>query len=263
MKQPSVIDTHAHLTYDNFKNNLPQLLKTYAEQGVSHVFTVGYDLESSKQCLQLAQAHKNVYAIIGIHPSDITTLNKNALAWLEQAGQDESVIAIGEIGLDYHYDTTQKQLQKEGFVAQIKLAHKLKLPIIIHTRDASEDLLKILQENKQFLQFGGLVHCFSENLAFYNEISALGLSISVGGVITFKNSSLLTETVLDIPLQNIVLETDSPYLTPVPYRGKLPNEPKFVTLVAQKLADLKQVSYTELAQITNANVARIFPKFKP
>ena len=263
MKQPSVIDTHAHLTYDNFKTNLTTLLKTYEEQGVSHVFTVGYDLESSKQCLQLAQTHKNVYAIIGIHPSDISVLDKHALAWLEKAGKDKSVIAIGEIGLDYHYDTTQKQLQKEGFVAQIKLAHKLKLPIVIHTRDASEDLLEILQENKQFLQFGGLVHCFSENLAFYHQINALGLSISLGGVITFQNSSALREAVLGIPLQSIVLETDSPYLTPVPYRGKQQNEPKFVTLVAQKLADLKQVTYTEVAHVTNANVARIFPKFKP
>lgn len=258
-----VIDTHAHLTYDTYKNNLTNLLAEYKEQGVSHVFTVAYDLESSKQCLQLATQHKQVYAVIGIHPSDINDLTPQSLAWLNQAASHPKVVAVGEIGLDYHYTTEHKEQQKQGFVAQLKLANQHNLPIVIHTRDASEDLVQILTQNKHLLNNGGLVHCFGQDYAFYQQIAALGLSISVGGVLTFKNAKDLVEAVTQIPLTQIVLETDSPYLTPAPFRGKQQNNPGLVPLVAQKLADIKQVSYDQVAQTTNQNVARIFPKFLP
>ncbi len=256
------VDVHAHLTDQQFHNRLPQLVDDLKNHNLDMVFTVGYDLESSQACVQLATQYDKVYAIVGIHPSDIETLNSQTLATLSSLLHHPKVLAVGEIGLDYHYGQENKDLQKQGFVAQLELAHNHGLPIVIHTRDASEELLELLNQNKHLLTHGGMVHCFSETYEFYEQIEKLGLSISVGGAITFKNATDLQQTVARIPLSAIMLETDSPYLTPMPYRGKVANEPKFIPIIAQKLAELKQTSLETVAEVTTQNARKLFQKLQ-
>jgi len=175
------------------------------------------------------------------------------------------VLAIGEIGLDYHYidsnDEISKAKQKEVFVSQIKLADKLNLPIVIHLRDACQDMLKILKENKQYINHGGIIHCFSESVESFREFKKLGFAISVGGVVTFKNGKKLQEVIREAELTDILLETDCPYLTPEPYRGQV-NEPKNVYYIAEKICELKNISMEELSVATNKNIKRIFKKFR-
>jgi len=254
-----VIDTHAHLT-DEIYTNVNDIIKNFNANNLSRVFCVAYDLESAQKCLELSKKHSTVYSIIGIHPTELELFNPDWLAWLEeQSVKNYKVIAIGEIGLDYHYPDTDKEKQKEVFIDQIKLADKLGLPIIIHERDAIEDVLKILTEYKQFVNNGGVFHCFNHDFKTYKKIEKLGYFVSFGGIITFKNAGIVTETVRQVPLSRIILETDCPYLAPVPYRGKV-NEPKYVNWVAQKIAELKNIPLQEIEEQTNKNVFSLFKR---
>lgn len=257
-----LIDTHAHLTYENLNQNYATLLKDWQDNNVKIIFTVGYNLESSKHSLEIANSYPNIYAVIGVHPSDIDCLNQDTLNWLEQNAKNDKVVAIGEIGLDYHYPNINKENQINGFIKQLQLAHKVGLPVVIHTRDCKDDILNILKQNKHLLSNGGVVHCFSEDYEFFKEIESLGLSISIGGVITFNNAKNLQNTIKQIPLSKIMLETDAPYLTPMPFRGKVKNNSKFIPLIAQKLAQLKEVTLEEVANQTTKNVYNLFKKVK-
>lgn len=172
---------------------------------------------------------------------------------------NEKVVAIGEIGLDYHFEPFDKNQQMQVFTKQLELANQIKLPVQIHCRDAMKDMLKILNSNKQLLKQGGIVHCFSGNLNDLNQIQELGLKISLGGVVTFKNSKDLQNLIKDIPLEMIMFETDCPYLTPHPYRGKI-NEPKYMALNAKKVAELKNIPYKEMFEISTNNCLDVFKK---
>lgn len=254
-----IIDTHAHLTDEKYED-VEKLIKSFTADNLSAVFCVGYDLKSSKESLALAKKHKNIYAIIGFHPSDIRGLGKKELNWLEKHSKDEKVIGIGEIGLDYHFDDApSKEEQKQGFIEQIKLSDRAGLPIVIHERDAIDDLLQILKANKKYLNHGGIVHCFGHDYKTYKSLEKLGFIVSFGGVVTFKNAGIVPDTAKQIPLSKMVLETDCPYLAPVPFRGKL-NEPKYVNIVAKKIAELKNISVEEVEKETNRNILNLFKK---
>lgn len=254
-----IIDTHAHLTDEKYEN-IEEIINNFSADNLSAVFCVGYDLKSSQDSLALANKHNNIYAIIGFHPSDIRSMGEKELEWIEEHAKDKKVIGIGEIGLDYHFDDApSKEEQKEGFVSQIRLADKVGLPIIIHERDAIDDVLNILKANKKYLNHGGIIHCFGHDYKSYKKFEKLGFLVSFGGVVTFKNAGVVPETATLVPLSNMVLETDCPYLAPVPFRGKL-NQPKYVNMVAEKIASLKGISVKEVENQTTQNALNLFKK---
>lgn len=256
-----MIDTHAHLTdvvYDECRNTL---ISSFVSDGLEKVFTVGYDLDSSKKCVELATKYDNIYAIIGVHPENAKDYSPECEQQLTKLCQNEKVIAIGEIGLDYHYEGYDKECQKRVLLAQMQLAHKLQLPIVIHLRDAVGDFIPLIKEHQDLLEYGMLLHCYSESIESYEIFSKMGIYVAFGGVITFKNATRLQEVVKYVPLDRIVLETDCPYLAPVPYRGTV-NEPKNVLLVAEKIAELKNIPLREVLDTTTNNALKFFSKVK-
>ena len=254
-----LIDTHAHLTDDKYNLNRQEVIDALKDNNVEKVFCVAYDKKSIKEVFELSQNNDNIYAILGVHPEEVQDYDNETIALLKEYANNPKVIAIGEIGLDYHYDNFDKNKQKEIFVAQLKLAHELQLPICIHNRDSIGDCLEILKENKRLLEFGGVVHCFSESVEIYKEIKKLGLKISFGGILTFKNSVVAPKVCAEADLSDILIETDCPYLTPHPYRGYI-NEPKYTTYVAQKIAEIKKISYDTVVDVTTQNALELFKK---
>ena len=263
-----LIDTHAHLTDEKYNGKLDRMIELFKAENIESVFTVAYNKETITRCVELSEKYENVYAIIGVHPDDVDDYSPEVERLIECYAKCEKVLAIGEIGLDYHnIDKTLdiekiKQKQKNVFIAQLMLANKLNLPVEIHTRDAIDDTIDILVKNKDLLKNGGVVHCFSEGVEEFRQIKECGLIISVGGVLTFKNGKKLQEVVMQADLNDIILETDCPYLTPEPFRGKAINEPKFVKYVAEKIAQLKNISVEDVVVANNCNVRRIFKKYK-
>ena len=254
-----LIDTHAHLTDEKYNGRRDELIESFKKDNIGKVFSVAYDKKSIKETFELAKKHKNIYAILGVHPEEVQDYDEETINLLKTYSSHPKVIAIGEIGLDYHYENFDKQKQKEVFVAQLKLAHELNLPICIHNRDSIGDCLEILKENKEYLSNGGVVHCFSESVETYKEVKKLGLKISFGGILTFKNSVLAPKVCEVADLEDIIIETDCPYLTPHPYRG-IVNEPKYINLVAQKIAEIKKISYDQVVKQTTKNALLLFKK---
>lgn len=255
-----LIDTHAHLNDEYFIDSREALIASLDCDNIEKVFVVGYDLESSLEAIKLSEQHKNIYAIIGMHPEYAGAYNADFEAFIENNINKSKVLAIGEIGLDYYWDKDNKEVQKQVFLSQIKLAYKHKVPFVIHCRDAIGDLIKILKENKNLLEFGGVVHCFNESVESYKELHNLGFKFSFGGSITFKNSKNAPSLLEQVDVNDILLETDCPYLTPEPLRGKEKNQPKNVWLVLNKIAEYKNMDAEKLAQITNNNVYKVFKK---
>lgn len=260
----SFIDTHTHLL-DEKMPDIDMLREHWKCNHISNVFVVSFDKKSIYDYNKLAIDNKDIYCILGVHPEEVKDYTPDLEKELLEICQGEKVLAIGEIGLDYHYidssDEASKAKQKEVFVSQIILADKLNLPIVIHLRDACQDMLNILKENKHYLNNGGVIHCFSESVESFREFKKLGFAISVGGVVTFKNGKKLQEVIKEAELTDILLETDCPYLTPEPYRGQV-NEPKNVYYIAEKICELKNISMEELSDATNKNIKRIFKKFR-
>lgn len=262
------IDSHAHLTdskYDNIRKNL---INSLSNDGIKSVFTVAYDDISSKECVYLAQKYENIYAIIGVHPDEVRCYSAETEKMLRNLAKEPKVLAIGEIGLDYHNIPSNadiektKELQKQVFIKQLEIAHTFNLPVVVHTRDSLNDALSVLEEHKDLLSNSGVIHCFLDGYEDYQRIKNLGLKISVGGILTFKNAKSLQETIKLIDVQDIILETDCPYLTPEPFRGKVINEPKYTLYVASKLSELKNISIDKISKITNKNIQDIFKKYK-
>lgn len=256
-----LIDTHAHLTDSKYNENRDELIQSLKDDKVEKVFTVAYNTESIIECTELAEAYENVYAIIGVHPDDAKEFGPDTAKLIKSKAQSPKVIAIGEIGLDYHYENYDKELQKQVFIEQLKLADKLGLPVAIHNRDSIGDCLAILKEHKHLLKHSGVVHCFSESVEVYKEVKKLGLKIAFGGTLTFKNSVTAPAVCKVADLEDILLETDCPYLAPHPYRGKV-NEPKYTSLVAQKIAEIKEISYDTVVDTTTQNALNLFKKVK-
>jgi len=247
------VDTHIHL--DLIKRNAQEVVRDAAEKKVTKMVTIGIDLESSKIALEFASRYEGVYAAIGFHPHESKFLDEENLKELEKLAKKDKVVAIGETGLDYYWKHSNLACQMEAFRKQVILAGKLNLPLIIHDRDAHQDALKILAEEAKSLKV--LLHCFSGDLDMAKVCIERGYYLGIGGVVTFNNAKKLRAIVKEISLESLVLETDSPYLAPHPFRGK-PNEPKYIPLIAERIAELKGVSVKEVAERTSANSKEIF-----
>lgn len=252
-----LFDTHAHYNDEQYDGDREELIEKMYEEKVTKIVVVGYDIEKSKQAVEIAKKHEYIYAAVGIHPSDIEKSKEKIdeqIQEIEKLSSREKVVAIGEIGLDYHWEKENKELQKYAFIKQIELANKLKLPIIIHTRDAIADTIEILKNIK--IENSGVLHCCTLNKDLIKTGLEAGLYTSFGGPITFKNTKNL-EFIETIPDDKILIETDSPYLTPEPNRGKR-NDSRNVKYVAEKIASIKQKSVEEIAKITYENGKRLF-----
>ncbi|MBT9142708.1 MAG: D-aminoacyl-tRNA deacylase [Dehalococcoidia bacterium] len=252
----SLIDTHAHLTDNRFAHDLDEVLLRAEESGVRAMINVGYDLSSSRRCVALASKSEMFFAAVGIHPHEAAKVGEQALARLRQLALGGNVVALGEMGLDYYYNHSPRNLQQELFRRQIRLAKSLSLPIIVHDRDAHEDVLTILGEEGAET-VGGVLHCFSGNLNFAARCLNLGFHISLAGPVTFSNSKDLAAVAEFIPSDRLLLETDAPYLAPVPYRGKR-NEPAYLLAVAEKVATLRRTTVKELSDCTTENAKKLF-----
>lgn len=251
-----LIDSHCHLDFEGLSDRLPEVLAAMEANDVGGCMTIGVTLEEAPQVLAIAEAHEQVFASVGVHPEyadhqepDVETLC--ALA------QHPKVLAIGETGLDYHWHKDQPEWQRERFRVHIRAAKLLNKPLVIHTREAAEDTLAILKEEGAGT-VGGILHCFTESLAVAEEAIALGFYISISGIVSFKKAEQVHEVARAIPLDRLLIETDSPYLAPVPYRGK-PNEPAYVRHVAEAIANLRQISYAEVAEASSRNFLTLFP----
>ena len=254
-----IIDTHAHLNDKIYSDNIDELISSLKDNGIEKVFTVGFDLQSSEECVKLAEKYDNIYAIIGVHPDESERDSQDVENRLIELSKSNKVIGIGEIGLDYHNNAPDtKDRQKEVFKKQLQLANKLSLPIVIHNRDSIGDCLSILKANKHLLTKGGIVHCFSESYESYKEIKKLGLKVAFGGNLTFKNAVNGPKVAKECDIEDIVFETDCPYLTPVPKRGTFPNEPKYIRYVIEKFAELRGEGVESVIHKTTQNVYKLF-----
>ncbi len=253
-----LIDTHAHLDDKRFNQDRDELIRGLPQRGISRVISPGIDIKSSQHCVDLSDEYEIVYAGVGIHPHEVKDVEDDYLDGLCAMAKSKKVVAIGEIGLDYYYDFSPRETQKKRFVEQIELAAQLELPVIIHNRDSHEDMLNILKSNKNLIG-GGVMHCYSGSWEMAKVLLDLGLYISLGGPVTFKNAKRPVEIAKNIPLDRLLIETDSPYLTPVPYRGKR-NDPGYVGLVAEKIAEIRRIGVEEIGEITTANAMALFHK---
>lgn len=251
-----IIDTHAHYDDESFDIDRDDLLTGMKGRGVERIVTVGADIATSKAAIELTKKYPFVYGAIGVHPSDVTELDEEKIAWLLEMSREDKIVAIGEIGLDYHYDEPLPEIQKKWFIRQLALAREAGLPVIIHSRDAAEDTLQIMQENHAE-ELGGVVHCFSYSLEMAKEYVKMGFYIGLGGVCTFKNAKKVKKVAAEIPLEKIVLETDCPYLAPEPNRGKR-NDSANLIYVAREIAALRGISEEEVIRQTRDNACRLY-----
>ena len=253
-----IIDTHVHYDDEAFSEDRDTVLEEIKTAGVGLVVNIGSSFETAKESVRLSEKYDFIYAAVGVHPSEIGELTEEHMAWLLEASKREKVVAIGEIGLDYHYDEPERELQKKWFRRQLEIAREVSLPVCIHSRDAAKDTLDIMKEQKAE-EIGGVIHCFSygwEQAKIYLE---MGFYLGIGGVVTFKNGKKLKEVVKNAPASRLVLETDAPYLAPVPYRGKR-NHSGYLPLVAEAIAEIKGLSKEEVIRITEENARKLYPK---
>lgn len=256
------IDIHCHLTGGEF-DSIENVLARAKENGVERIVCSGFDLDSSYAAAELATLYENVYFTAGFHPSELDKFKDGDLEKIRALCQHEKCIAVGEIGLDYHFDDNPpRETQRKLFVEQLRLADELGLPVVLHSRDAAQETLEILQVNRELLKRGGLMHCYSYSAEMTRDFLDLGLYFSFGGPCTFKNASKVVESVQRIPATRLLSETDCPYLTPVPYRGTFPNEPKNVVFVTEKLAEIKQENKEQLKKQIWENAQALFFKLK-
>lgn len=251
-----LFDTHVHLNASQFAEDEEEVISRAQAEGVSMMVVVGFDKETIQGAIRIAEKYNFIYASVGWHPVDAIDMKEEDLVWIEELASHPKVVALGEMGLDYYWDKSPKDIQKEVFRKQIRLAKKVKLPIIIHNREATQDIVEILKEEDAG-EVGGIMHCFSGSLETAKECIDMNFYISFGGPVTFKNAKKPKEVAAELPLEKLLIETDCPYLTPHPYRGKR-NEPAYVKLVAEQIAELKGLSYEEVARQTTLNAKKIF-----
>lgn len=251
-----LFDTHTHINADDFKEDLGEVIERAKEAGVNQMLVVGFDRQTIEDAMKLINTYDFLYGAVGWHPVDAIDMTEEDLTWLEELAAHPKIVALGEMGLDYHWDKSPKEVQADVFRKQIRLAKRLELPIIIHNREATEDILNILIDEKAET-VGGIMHCFSSDLDTAKKCMEMNFYISFGGPVTFKNASLPKEVAKEIPLDRLLVETDCPFLSPHPFRGKR-NEPARVRLVAEKIAELKGLSLEELARVTTNNAKQLF-----
>lgn len=254
--QELIFDTHAHYDDEAFDEDREELLNGLKEQGVGCVINVGASIESTKRTIELMNKYPFIYGALGVHPSDTGELTEADMQWLKEQFQNPKAVAVGEIGLDYYWDEPERSIQQKWFERQLELAKEVKKPVSIHSREAANDTLSIMK-NAHAEEIGGVIHCFSYGKEMAREFLNLDFYFGIGGVLTFNNGKKLKEAAAYIPMDKILLETDCPYLAPVPYRGKR-NNSTYLTYVVQELAQIKGLSEEEVIRITRENGEKLF-----
>jgi len=251
-----LFDTHVHLNARQFSEDRDEVIKRAHDNGVTRMTVVGFDDETIPIAIDIAEEYENIYATVGWHPVDAISFTEEKLQWLESLASHPKVVALGEMGLDYYWDTSPKDVQEKVFRQQIRLAKKVNMPIIIHNREATRDIIKVLQEEKAET-VGGIMHCFSGTVQDVAPCLDMNFYISIAGPVTFKNAHEIKEVAKSVPLDKLLVETDAPYLAPHPHRGKR-NEPAHVRLVVEKIAELRNIDEQELFEITTENALKFF-----
>lgn len=251
-----IFESHAHYDDEAFNEDRETLLASMQENGIGTIINVGASIASTQSTIALTQQYPFLYGAAGVHPSETAELDEDKLCWLEQQCRREKIVAVGEIGLDYHWPEPDRALQKYWFEKQLELAARVNLPLIIHSREAAKDTLDIMKAHHT-QDSRGVIHCFSYTKEIAQEYISMGYYIGIGGVITFSNAKKLKETAAAIPIEKILLETDCPYLAPVPNRGKR-NSSLNLPYVAQEIAQIKGISREEVVSITSENAQRLF-----
>ena len=250
-----IFETHAHYDDEQFDQDRDEILQSMAAGGIGTIVNVSASYDSCWRVVDMVQVYPFMYAAVGVHPDEVGALNEERLEEMRKLCEDPKVVAIGEIGLDYYWDKEAREEQRHWFIRQLELARKLGLPVLIHSREAAADTMEVMKEYGKGLK--GVIHCYSYSAEMAKEYVKMGYYIGVGGVVTFKNARKLKETVREIPLTSIVLETDCPYLAPVPYRGKR-NSSLYLPYVAEEIAALKQVSFEEVVSQTERNAKDLY-----
>lgn len=255
-----IFETHAHYDDDKFTEDRDELILAVHESGVHPIINVGASIHSTQTTLELAKRYPFIYAAVGVHPSDVADLNEDTFAWLKEQTTYAKTVAVGEIGLDYYWDKEAdvQEKQRYWFGRQLQLAREANLPVIIHSRDAAADTLQVMKDNHAET-IPGVIHCYSYSPELAQEFVRMGYYIGVGGVVTFKNAKKLVETVQTIPMERILLETDSPYMAPEPHRGTR-NDSRNIPYVIAKIAELKGITPQAVERITEENAYRLFAK---
>ncbi len=251
-----IFDTHAHLNDERFAADRDTLIRSCFEDNIALILNIGCCIESSYDSVALAKQYPGIYAAVGVHPHSAEEMNEEEFEKLKQLAKEDKVCAIGEIGLDYYYNNSPRDIQRYWFECQLAYAVEINMPVVIHNRDAQKDCMDILHKY-DLTKSSGVVHCFSGSVEIAREVLKMGLYISIGGALTFKNASRLLHVAESVPLDRILLETDCPYLTPEPHRGKR-NDPRETIYVAQKLAEIKNVSVDEVIKTTLQNGCDLF-----
>jgi len=251
-----LIDSHAHLEMPDFKRDLEQVIQRAKEAGVGYIFTVGTEKKDWKRALEIADSHPSIYAILGVHPHNAKEIEDQTYPTLRELCRNGKVRAYGEIGLDFLRNLSPRDIQLKRFREQIGLAKELGLPIVVHDREAHPETLEILKSEKAE-ECGGIIHCFSGDYVMAKICIDMGFYISVSGSITFKNAEGFREIVKRIPLESLLVETDAPFITPEPFRGKR-NEPSYVRYTAQKVAEIKKISFEKVAEVTTENALKVY-----
>lgn len=247
-----MIDTHCHL-YSEYYDNLDVIIDKLKNSDIKAVIVNGCDMKSNKEILELTKKYDILYGALGFHPTELDNVTAEDLNWLEKHINDSKILAVGEIGLDYHYDDTDKEKQKYFFEKQLEIAKKYNKPVIIHTRDSIQDTYNIVKDSK----CKGSIHCYSGSLEMAKEFIKVGFCIGIGGIVTFKNAKNIIEVIKNIDEEYILLETDSPYLTPEPYR-KYKNDSSYLKIILEKICSIKSKDFMELKEVTTNNAIRIF-----
>lgn len=255
-----IIDSHAHYDDSAFLEDQDVLLNDMKQNGIEKIINVGASIRGCYATKELSEKYDFVYGALGVHPEDVSNLTQDHLDWILENSSDPKIVAIGEIGLDYHYDEPSRLVQKEWFAKQILLAKKANLPVIIHSRDAAYDTITTMKENHAE-QLKGVIHCYSYSKESARDYLEMGYFFGIGGVLTFKNGKKLQEAVSYIPIEHLILETDAPYLSPEPFRGKR-NCSLYIPYVIEKIAEIKNISKEEVERITYENTLRLFDKIK-
>jgi len=257
MHMAMIFETHAHYDDEAFDSDREELLASLPAGGVGTVINVGASMATTRNSLALAEKYPFIYAAAGVHPDEAEELTEGCMEELRGYCRRRKTVAVGEIGLDYHWDTEDHPTQKKWFCAQMEIARQEKMPFIIHSRDAAADTLSVMKELRAGDMYGGIVHCFSYSVEIAREYLDMGLYLGIGGVLTFSNGKKLKEVAAYAPLEQLVLETDSPYLSPAPNRGKR-NSSRNLPYIAKELANLKGVSYDQVVDVTRRNARKLF-----
>lgn len=251
-----IFETHAHYDDEKFDEDRAELLSSMQENGIGRIINVSANLESLENTRKLMEAYPFIYGAFGLHPDEVGDLNEDVMERMRGLCRLEKAVAVGEIGLDYYWDKENHEKQQYWFRRQIALAREEKLPMIIHSREAAADTLRVMKEEKSE-EIGGVIHCFSYSAEMAEEYLKMGFYLGIGGVVTFKNAKKIKEVVQMAPMERILLETDSPYLAPVPYRGKR-NSSLYLPYVVREIAEIKGISEEEVIEITEKNAVRLF-----